>query len=266
MEILQEAGEREGLPPDALQVIPDPTLDVSQYLFHHAGIDFIWTTGGPKAVAAANEAGKPCVSVGPGNAPVYIHRSADVRMAVVDMLISKTFDASVICPAEQTCVIDDAIWDETVAELERMGARLLIRGRGERLAARSPSRPDGSVEMRALGQSCVNLGRRWPASRPADEDKVLLAPLPSDLDELARHPLVREKLMPVLGLVRSPSVEHALDVCELVTEHGGLGHTSAVYATRRGVIDAVRRARSAPAASSSTRRPPSARWAASTTR
>ena len=28
---------------------PRPTLDVSQYLFHHPGVDFIWTTGGPKA-------------------------------------------------------------------------------------------------------------------------------------------------------------------------------------------------------------------------
>src|SRR5918995_6998866 len=119
VEILQAAGERAGMPAGTLQVIPDSTLDVSQYLFHHPGVDFIWTTGGPKAVAAANEAGKPCLSVGAGNAPVYVHRSADVGMAVVDMLISKTFDSSVICPAEQTCVLDDAIWDETIAELER---------------------------------------------------------------------------------------------------------------------------------------------------
>jgi acetaldehyde dehydrogenase/alcohol dehydrogenase len=235
VEILQEAGQRAGLPAHALQVIPDPTLDVSQYLFHHDGIDFIWTTGGPKAVAAANEAGKPCLSVGAGNAPVYIHRSADVRMAVVDMLISKTFDSSVICPAEQTCVIDDAIWDETVAELERMGARLLASREVDRLAALAFA-PDGRVEMRALGQSCANLGA-MAGFDAGDEDKVLLAPLPPDLDELGRHPLIQEKLMPVLGLVRSPTVEHALQACELVTEHGGLGHTSAVYATDQAVVD-----------------------------
>ena len=234
VEILQESGELAGLPPGALQVIPDPTLDVSQYLFHHPGVDFIWTTGGPKAVAAANEAGKPCISVGPGNAPVYIHRSADVRMAVVDMLISKTFDSSVICPAEQTCVIDDAIWDETVAELERMGARLLPEEDVARLAEFAfPG--DGQVEMRALGQACVSLGE-MAGFEAAEADKVLLAPLPPDPEELARHPLVREKLMPVLGIVRSPSVEHALSVCDLVTEHGGLGHTSAVYATDEDVI------------------------------
>ena len=60
-----------------------------------------------------------------------------------------------------------------------------------------------------------------------DGVKVLLAPLPSDLGELAEHPLIQEKLMPVLGLVRSPSVDHGVSACELITEHGGLGHTSA---------------------------------------
>jgi acetaldehyde dehydrogenase/alcohol dehydrogenase len=234
VEILQAAGEAAGLPPDALQVIPDPTLDVSQYLFRHPGVDFIWTTGGPKAVQATNEAGKPCMGVGPGNAPVYLHRSADVRMAVVDILISKTFDASVICPAEQTLVVDEAIADEVVAELERMGARVLGPDAVEALA-RLAFEPDGRVQVDALGQSCANLGAMGGFAVDADT-KVLLAPLPSDLSELAEHPLVHEKLMPVLGIVRSPSVEHAIAACELVTELGGLGHTSAVYAEDEAVI------------------------------
>jgi acetaldehyde dehydrogenase / alcohol dehydrogenase len=235
IEILPEAGERAGMPPGTLQVIPDPTLDVSQYLFHHPGVDFIWTTGGPKAVAAANAAGKPCLSVGAGNAPVYIHRSADVPMAVVDMLISKTFDSSLICPAEQTCIVDDAIWDATLAELQRMGARLLSDAEVSALAAVSFG-DDGHAEMGVLGQSCVALGA-IAGFHAEPDDKVLLAPLPSDLDELGRHPLIHEKLMPVLGLVRSPSVEHALRVAELVLDNGGMGHTSAVYATDEGVID-----------------------------
>ncbi len=235
VDILQEAGEAVGLPPGALQVIPDPTLDVSQYLFHHDGIDLIWTTGGPKAVAAANAAGKPSLSVGPGNAPVYLHRSAGVGMAVVDMLISKTFDASVICPAEQTCVVDEPIYDQVVAELERMGAQLLSAAEAEALADLA-FEPDGRVDPRALGQSCVNLGAMADFSVKAGA-KVLLAPLPPDLALLAEHPLIQEKLMPVLGLVRSPSLDHAIAACELITEHGGLGHTSAVYATDDSVIE-----------------------------
>jgi acetaldehyde dehydrogenase/alcohol dehydrogenase len=235
VEILQQAGEQAGLPANALQVIPDPTLDVSQYLFHHPGVDLIWTTGGPKAVAAANAAGKPSISVGAGNAPVYVHRSADIRMAVMDILISKTFDASVICPAEQTCVADEAIFGELVAEFERMGARLLSPEQVEALA-RVAFDAEGQPEIRTVGQSCFNLGA-MAGLEVGEDDKVLLAPLPSDLGALAEHPFVQEKLMPVLGLVRSPSVEHGIDACVLVTEHGGLGHTSAVYARDDDVVE-----------------------------
>ncbi len=235
IEILQAAGEEVGLPPDSLQVIPDPTLDVSQYLFHHAGVDFIWTTGGPKAVRATLEAGKPCLGVGSGNAPVYVHRSADLRMAVVDVLISKTFDASVICPAEQTCVIDAPVYDALLAEFERMGAQLLTDAEVAKLCEHIVS-DDGTIELIALGQSCLNLaGICGIEVRP--DAKVLLAPLPSDLEELATHPLLQEKLMPVLGVVRSPSLEHGIDACALVTEHGGLGHTSAVYTRDEDVSD-----------------------------
>ncbi len=235
IEILQAAGEAEGLPPGALQVIPDPSLEASQHLFHHPGVDFIWTTGGPKAVAAANAAGKPCISVGPGNAPVYLHASADVPMAVVDLLLSKTFDSSVICPAEQTCVVDDAIHDAVLAELTRLGARVLEPDEVERLAAAAFD-ADGRPELAAMGRSCADLAV-LAGIRPGDA-KVLIAPLPADLEQLAAHPLLQEKLMPVLGLVRSPSVEHAIAVCELVTEHGGLGHTSAVYARDEDVVQA----------------------------
>jgi acetaldehyde dehydrogenase/alcohol dehydrogenase len=215
--------------------VPDATLDASQYLFHHAGVDLIWTTGGPKAVAATNEAGKPCISVGPGNAPVYVHRSADLPMAVVDVLISKTFDASVICPAEQTIVADEPIADALVAELERMGARMLTPEETDALA-RVAFESDGRARMEALGHSCVDLAA-LAGIRAGAEDKVLVARLPSDLSALAQHPLLAEKLMPVLGLVRSPDVEHAIAACELVTEHGGLGHTSGIYATDEAVID-----------------------------
>ncbi|MFN8205635.1 MAG: aldehyde dehydrogenase family protein, partial [Solirubrobacteraceae bacterium] len=213
IDLLQEAGERAGLPPGALQVVPDPTLDVSQYLFHHPGVDLIWTTGGPKAVKATNEAGKPCIGVGPGNAPVYLHRSADVATAVVDILISKTFDASVICPAEQTLVVDEPIYDAVLSELDRMGARILAPDEVERLAGRAFDE-EGKARMEALGRTCANLGA-LAGFEAADDTKVLVAPLPADLEELDRHPFVQEKLMPVLGVVRSPSIEHALDACDL---------------------------------------------------
>jgi acetaldehyde dehydrogenase/alcohol dehydrogenase len=234
--VLREAAEAEGLPPGALQVIPDAAREVTHYLFKHPAIDFLWVTGGPKIVALANGSGKPGLNVGPGNAPVYVHHTADVPGCVVDILISKTFDASVICPAEQTAIVDVAVYDQFVAEMQRMGGHLLTPEQAERLTAFVfGCGPD--VNLMALGQQAPELARR--AGIDVDPaTKVLLAPLPSDLDALAAHPLIREKLMPLLGLVRSPSLEHGVAASVLVTEHGGLGHTSAIYANDDAAVAA----------------------------
>ena len=157
-------------------------------------------------------------------------------MAVVDILISKTFDASVICPAEQTCV-------DRRRDLRRGGRRVPAHGRprcstderGRPRWRRRRSTTTGEVQLDALGQSCVEPRRRWPASTSTDDDKVLLAPLPDR--PRRRSPRTRsshEKLMPVLGWCARRRSSTGSRACELVTEHGGLGHTSAVYATRRG--------------------------------
>ena len=236
VEILRAAAEAAGMPPGALQVIPDAPHEVTHYLFKHPGVDFIWVTGGPKIVALANSAGKPGLSVGPGNAPIYIHKTADLKGAVVDILISKTFDSSVICPAEQTCVIDDEIYDEMMAEFERMGAQLLTPDEADALAEFAFGCGD-KISLEAVGQKASELAAHAGFS-VSPTVKVLLAQLPADLDELASHRLLQEKLMPVLGVVRARSVQHAIDVAVLVTEHGGLGHTSAVYANDEDVIEA----------------------------
>lgn len=235
VEILREAAEAAGMPRGALQVIPDAAHEVTHHLFKHPKVDFVWVTGGPKIVALANASGKPGVSVGPGNAPIYIHRTADVKGAVVDILISKTFDSSVICPAEQTCIIDDAIYDQVIAEFERMGARLLTDDEAAKVADFAFGCGD-KISMEAVGQKASELAAR-AGFAVSPTVKILLAPLPADLDELAAHPLVNEKLMPVLGVVRARDVQHGIDAAVLVTEHGGLGHTSAIYANDDDVID-----------------------------
>ena len=238
-EILAEVAEEAGMPRGALQVIPDAAHEVTHYLFAHPQVDFIWVTGGPKIVALANAAGKPGLCVGPGNAPIYIHKTADVRGAVVDILISKTFDASVICPAEQTCIVDDEVYDEMLAEFERMGAHLLTGEQTDALAAFAFGSGD-RVNMKAIGQPASELAARAGFSVPP-ATTILLAPLPADLGQLGEHPLVQEKLMPVLGLVRARSTQHGIDAAVLVTEHGGLGHTAAIYANDDDVVAAYGR-------------------------
>ena len=147
-----------------------------------------------------------------------------------------------------------------------MGARVLDPAEVDALAAVAFD-GDGRVRMEALGRSCVDLAGAGRLRRRPTGDKVLLAPLPSDLDELAAHPLVREKLMPVLGLVRSPSVEHAIAACDAGHRaRRPRPHLGGLRDRRRRSSSRFARAHPHRAASSSTRRPRSARSAASTTR
>ena len=138
IEILQEAGEEAGLPADALQVIPDPTLDISQYLFHHPGVDFIWTTGGPKAVAADQRGGQAVHERRlRATRPSTCTASADIqhggrrhpRLQDVRRLAHLPRRADLRRRrARSTTTL--------VAEFQRMGARLLDRRGDERARAR----------------------------------------------------------------------------------------------------------------------------------
>jgi acetaldehyde dehydrogenase/alcohol dehydrogenase len=232
--VVVEAGEAAGMPPGAIVCMDKPTHADTQYLFGHPGVDFIWTTGGQRIVEAANASGKPTIGVGPGNAPVYLHESADIPMAVLDVLMSKTFDASTICPAEQTMIVDRTIDAEVRAELERMGARFLDRDEAERLADICFDSATGHLNFFAIGQTPQLLA----GAANIDIEpwhKCLVVPVERfDLAELFLH----EKLFPVLAYLVADDMDHALTLCEGVTEIAGLGHTSAVYARDERVVDA----------------------------
>src|SRR5437868_3003898 len=111
VQIMYETAIKYGAPEGVFACLESHTLDDNAYLMHHKDVGLIDATGGPGAVKAAYSSGKPALGVGPGNTPVYLEKSADLNTAVVDIIISKTFDNGTICASEQTAVIDDDIYD-----------------------------------------------------------------------------------------------------------------------------------------------------------
>src|SRR2546426_1087039 len=76
----------------------------------------IRATGGMGLVRAAYSAGKPAYGVGPGNAPAFIERTANVKKAVHDIITGKTFDNGVLCSSENSVVVDEPIADDVKRE------------------------------------------------------------------------------------------------------------------------------------------------------
>ena len=116
VEIMAEAAADAGAPPGSIGWMKTVTLEGTQELMKHRDVAVILATGGMGLVRAAYSAGKPAYGVGPGNAPAYIERSADIKKAVRDIITGKTFDNGVLCSSENSVVVDEAIAEEARRE------------------------------------------------------------------------------------------------------------------------------------------------------
>src|SRR5579871_16485 len=157
VKIMFEAAVKHGAPEGVFACLESHTLEDNAYLMHHKDIGLIDATGGPGAVKAAYSSGKPAIGVGAGNTPVYLDKTADLDMAVVDIITSKTFDNGTICASEQTVVIDDEIYDRGLGKFTELGAHIC----SEKEAAhfgRTPLAPvKGMAQPIATGQTALDI-------------------------------------------------------------------------------------------------------------
>ena len=109
-QIVLDAAVAAGAPRDIIGWVDEPTVELSNQLMHHPKIDMILATGGPGMVKAAYSSGKPALGVGPGNTPAIIDETANIKMAVSSILLSKTFDNGVVCASEQAVIAVDSVY------------------------------------------------------------------------------------------------------------------------------------------------------------
>jgi len=230
--VMYEAAVKHGAPEGVFACLESPTLPDNVYLMKHKDVGLIDATGGPGAVKAAYSSGKPALGVGAGNTPVYLEKSADINTAVVDIIISKTFDNGTICASEQTVAIDDEIYDQVLEKFAELGAHVCNEKETELLERTVIDPQTGFMQPMAVGQKATDIaGFIGMPVKP--KTKLLVAPIQGVGRE---HPLSVEKLFPVLAVYRAKSVADALRVCIDVNHAGGLGHTAVIFSRNDEVI------------------------------
>jgi len=230
--IMYETAVKHGAPEGVFTCLGSHTLQDNAYLMHHKDVGLIDATGGPGAVKAAYSSGKPALGVGPGNTPVYLEKTADLNMAVVDIITSKTFDNGTICASEQTVVIDDEIYDLVLKKFADLGAHICNEKETELLGRTVIDPETGYMQPMAIGQKATDIARMVGLSVKPNT-KLLIAPIQGVGRE---HPLSAEKLFPLLSVYRAKSVDEALRVCVDVNHAGGLGHTAVVFSRNDEII------------------------------
>ncbi len=221
--IVLEAAVAAGAPEDIIACVDSPSPDVSKYLMAHKDINMILATGGPGMVKAAYSSGKPAIGVGAGNTPVVIDDTAEIKMAVSSVIMSKTFDNGMICASEQSVIVMDKIAAAVKEEFAKRGC-VFVSGKERKMLADTIIQK-GKLNSAIAGQSAYTIAKLAGFKVPK-ETKVLIAEAKKVGED---EPFSYEKLSPVLAFYTAKTFNEAVDVAEKLIEFGGAGHTSVLY-------------------------------------
>jgi acetaldehyde dehydrogenase/alcohol dehydrogenase len=223
--IVREAAIKAGAPENCISWIEHPSIEATSALMNHPGIAIVLATGGAGMVKSAYSTGKPALGVGPGNTPSYIARDANIKRAVNDLIVSKTFDNGMICASEQGVIVDKDVYAEVKAEFQAHGCYIVKKSELQQLED-AVMKPDKlAVNPQIVGYSAEHIAELAGIEVPAGTKMII-----AEIDGAgAEYPLSREKLSPVLAMMKAKDTTQAFDLCETMLELGGLGHTAVIH-------------------------------------
>ena len=234
IEVMREALVSVGAPADLLQVIEEPTIELSGILMESC--DAIIAVGGAAMVKAAYSKGKPCFGVGQGNVQTLLGKDyADLDNMAKNMFESRINGNGVPCTGEQTLWIPRDKHDAVVAAFEKLGAYYLN---------------DKAVigQMRAAFFDERGINRAIVGKRPkkalaaagitledlSDKNQLLVVELNSwGKDE----PLAREIMFPIIRLNMYDDFDEAVRLARGNLLIEGAGHSAGVWSRDQKEID-----------------------------
>ncbi|HGI2115143.1 TPA: bifunctional acetaldehyde-CoA/alcohol dehydrogenase [Streptococcus agalactiae] len=230
--IVRDAAIAAGAPENCVQWIEQPSIDATNALMNHDGIATILATGGNAMVKAAYSCGKPALGVGAGNVPAYVEKSANIRQAAHDIVMSKSFDNGMVCASEQAVIIDKEIYKEFVEEFKSYHTYFVNKKEKALLEefcfgakANSKNCAGAKLNPNIVGKSAVWIAEQAGFTVP--EGTNILAAECTEVSE--KEPLTREKLSPVIAVLKAESTEDGVEKARQMVEFNGLGHSAAIH-------------------------------------
>ena len=238
--IVRDAAVKAGAPENCIQFIEKPSMEGTHALMNHDGVATILATGGNAMVRAAYSCGKPALGVGAGNVPAYVHKEAKLKQAVNDIVLSKAFDNGMICASEQAAIVDKELYDEFVKIMKSHRVHFVTKEEKAKLEnllfgveANSENCAGAKLNSVIVGKPATEIAKL--AGFEVPKGTVILAAECSEVG--VKEPLTREKLSPVLAVLKSTSTEDGIEKARQMVEFNGLGHTAAIHTQNEEVTE-----------------------------
>ena len=237
--IVYEAAIKAGAPKNCIQWIEHPSMEATSLLMNHPGVSTILATGGNSMVKSAYSCGKPALGVGAGNVPAYMEKTCDIKQACNDIVLSKAFDNGMVCASEQALIIDKEIYQETIKELQSFGCYVVSNKEKSLLekymfnVSTKEDKPNAKLNSKIVGQSASWIASQAGFSVPNNTIILLVKCSEVGINE----PLTREKLSPVLAILKSNTTDEGLSLSKQMVEFNGLGHSASIHTKNEELVN-----------------------------
>ncbi len=212
-----------GAPANLVTCVTEPTMETAKILFEHEKVELLSVTGGPVMVDMAMKYPKKVIAAGPGNPPVLVDETADLKLAAKEITTSAAYDNNILCIAEKEIFVVESVFDSFMNEMEKIGNCRLT-----------------TAQMDALAEKALFLsGKHWLIGRDyvGRNADVLAKAIGLHLSESVpllfgetnrSHPwVVAEQMTSCIPVVKVKDFEDGL-AASLKAEHG-FKHTASVF-------------------------------------
>lgn len=223
VDMFREGLAKLGFPEDLVLMVDEISVTESSKLMSMA--DVVVATGGMGMVKSAYSSGKPALGVGQGNVQCIVDRDADLDDAAAKIIIGRAFDNGLICLGEQTVFVPEEKFDAFIEAFNKAGG-YYISDPEETNKIREGLFPEGGdISRFVVGMYAPQVAEICGVKVP--ENTRVVGVTASAIGH--GDTLCREKLCPVLNIMKYDTFENGVAMMVENLECEGKGHSIAVH-------------------------------------
>lgn len=216
--------EKLDLNKDLVQMIPAPVSKIkAQRLMEIA--DILVVTGSQNNVHRAYSSGTPAIGVGAGNVTVIVDETANLEDAAIKITASKCFDNSTSCSSENSIIVIDAIYDEFLRQLHKIGGRLLDHSNAKKF--KTALFQDGGLNRYIIASDIDNLIKVAGLDVDEADNAKFIMLEGSGIGQ--QNPESGEKLSLALTVYHAKDYADACQIASRILSHQGAGHSVGIH-------------------------------------
>jgi sulfoacetaldehyde dehydrogenase len=221
VDLMRAAIVKCGAPADLVLSIDEPSLTKTNELMKQC--DRVLATGGNPMVKAAYSSGTPALGVGVGNAVVTVDDTANIVEAAEKIRISKTLDFAASCSADNSLLVFEKVYDETLAQLIKQGGHVLNDEEKKKLQA--VTWVDGHLNPNVVAQPPEVIAGMAGIKIPAGAKFFIV----KETGVGPSCPFSGEKLSVTLTLYKVKDIKEATNLTNTIQAYQGQGHSCGIY-------------------------------------